>query len=195
MTGRQRCLRLIRALSAPLVLGAWLGGCANLSPPADNAPAQPTTFWQGRFVVVIDTEPKQSQRASFELQGSAQRGQLDILSPIGTTIARAQWQPNKASLIKGGQYTDYANLRALSSELGQTDLPVEALFDWLEGRADTAPSPALADSAWRVDLCQAAQGRLKAWRAQPAPALSLTIVFTPPAKGAIVPTSTARCAP
>ncbi|UFS56411.1 outer membrane lipoprotein LolB [Comamonadaceae bacterium M7527] len=172
-------------------LALLLTGCANLQKPDTAVPA--AHAWTGRFAMVVHSTPAQSQRASFELRGNEQAGELDVLSPIGTTLVRATWQPGKATLISGGNYTDFDNLAALSASLGETNLPVANLFSWLQGTSlqgtslqaspITIPGSSHA-SAWAVDLCQAHQGRIKATRELPLPALSLTVLFQPPAPNA-----------
>ena len=171
----------IRATLVGLAL--LLTGCASLQKPQTQTTA--ADAWTGRFAVVMHSTPAQSQRASFELRGNAQNGELDVLSPIGTTLIRATWQPGKATLISGGNYTDYSSLDALSASLGESSLPVAELFNWLQG--NTPPTPTISNSnnryasAWAVDLCQSHRGRIKAKRDLPSPALSLTVLFEPPA--------------
>lgn len=164
-------------------LALLLTGCASLQKP--DAPAPAASEWTGRFAMVVHSTPVRSQRASFELRGNEQHGALDVLSPIGTTVVRATWQPGKATLISGGQYTHYTSLEALSASLGESDLPLTDLFNWLQGKAPPTPPPPTAQggeaSAWVVDLCQAHIGRIKATRDHPWPALSLTVLFQPPA--------------
>ena len=169
-------------------LALVLTGCASLQQPDTTAPT--TQAWTGRFAMVVHSTPAQSQRASFELRGNEHTGELDVLSPIGTTLVRATWQPGKATLISGGNYQDFESLAALSASLGETNLPVANLFNWLQGTSPQGTKPqapplttlsSSGASAWAVDLCQAHLGRIKAMRDLPSPALSLTVLFEPPA--------------
>jgi|AntAceMinimDraft_12_1070368.scaffolds.fasta_scaffold31031_2 outer membrane lipoprotein LolB len=171
-----------------LVAGAalWLAGCASMAPsqPTQQAPfttgaLEPIKRWQGRFAITTLSQPPHAERAAFELTGTVKTGQLDIISPIGTTVARMIWRPGQASLISGGTYTDYADLDALSQALVSTHLPVEALFNWLQGQPSPINEAQLRSSVWVVDTCQVHVGRLKAQRDYPLPRVSLTVVFEP----------------
>jgi outer membrane lipoprotein LolB len=164
----------------------WLAGCATMAPsqPTQQAPfktgaLEPIKRWQGRFAITTLSQPPRAERAAFELTGTVTAGQLDIVSPIGTTVARIMWRPGQASLISGGTYTDYADLDALSQALVHTHLPVQALFNWLQGQPSPINETQLHSSAWVVDTCQVHVGRLKAQRDYPLPSVSLTVVFEP----------------
>ena len=130
----------------------------------------PSADFSGRLAVQVLKDPPESLSASFELQGSAQSGQMLLLSPIGTTLARLQWQPEFARLEQGQQQINSTSLQQLATQLTGTELPILALFEWLAGRS--------ADAAgWQVDLSQHAQGRITAERRLPAPATVLRIAL------------------
>jgi outer membrane lipoprotein LolB len=118
----------------------------------------------------LQSEPPQQWHASFELQGSAEQGELLLLSPIGTTLAKLSWMPGAARLEQGGRTELSDNLSSLSERLGGTSLPLGALFEWLAGRPADVPG-------WQADLSGHAQGRLTAQRSQPAPAATLRILL------------------
>ncbi len=143
-----------------------LAGCA--SPRIQ--PADTSAFWSGRLALQLQSTPPQSWSASFELQGSAERGQMVLLSPIGTTLARLSWTPEAAWLEQGQDKTESHNLQSLSQRLTGTDLPIAALFEWLAGHTALAPG-------WQADLSGHAQGRLTATRSTPAPEAVLRIVL------------------
>ena len=103
---------------------------------------------------------EQSFSASFQLQGSAEQGQLDVFNPFGSQIARLQWTPEHAVLQQGSRLS-----------LG-TELPVQALFSWLQGQPMTA-------EGWQVDLSRHAQGRITAQRISPPPQATLRVVLQP----------------
>lgn len=142
-----------------------LAGCATRPPPADT-----TAFWSGRMALQLQSTPPQNWSASFELQGSAAQGQIALLSPIGTTLARLSWTPQSAMLEQGQNTTESPNLQSLSQRLTGTDLPIAALFQWLAGQAADVPG-------WHVDLSAHPQGRLTARRDTPAPEAILRIVL------------------
>ncbi len=161
---------------SPLERRAWLGllsvsllsltGCATPRPQ----PADTTAFWSGRLALQLQSTPPQNWSASFELQGSAEQGQLVLLSPIGTTLARLSWTPQSALLEQGEDKTASNSLQSLSQRLTGTDLPIAALFEWLAGNAADAPG-------WQVDLSAHPQGRLTARRNSPAPETVLRILL------------------
>lgn len=155
---------------------AWLGmsglallgvtGCATRSPPTNLSAA----FWSGRMALQLDGTPPQNWSTSFELQGSAVKGQLVLLSPLGTSLARLVWSPEMAVLEQGQDKTTSPSLQILTQRLTGTQLPITALFQWLTGQASDEPG-------WQVDLTAYAQGRLTASRTLPAPPAVLRIVL------------------
>ena len=153
-------IRRLLALALCLVLAA----CAT-APRERSGPA-----WSGRVGLQVQSDPPQSLQAGFELQGSATRGDLTLLGPLGGTLAHLHWTPGQALLERGGQRWQSTSVEALAEQLTQTPLPVQALFDWLEGRA-------VDHAGWQPDLGDWAQGRIQARRTQPPPAAQLRIVL------------------
>lgn len=149
-----------------LALVLWMAGCAS----PRMVPADANAYWSGRMAILIQKDPAESLSASFELQGSAKAGEMVLLSPIGTTLAKLAWTPQQASLEQGSQRVQGPSLQSLGSRLTGTELPISALFEWLAGRAAQAPG-------WQVDLSSHAQGRITAERSAPAPATVLRIVL------------------
>lgn len=143
-----------------------LAGCATPRTP----PADASAFWSGRLALQLQSTPPQNWSASFELQGSAEQGQMVLFSPIGTSLARLSWTPHTAVLEQGPNKTESSNLSSLSHRLTGTDLPIAALFDWLAGKTADAPG-------WQVDLSAHPQGRLTASRHTPAPEAVLRILL------------------
>lgn len=143
-----------------------LVACA--TPRATHPPA--ADHWSGRLSLQIQSDPVQAYFASFELNGTAERGELVLYSPIGTTLAQLTWTPESAQLQQGDQYWRDTHLNALTQRLTRTPIPVQALFDWLAGRATAA-------DGWLVDHSSWAEGRLHAQRITPPPAAQLRIVL------------------
>jgi outer membrane lipoprotein LolB len=141
-----------------------LGACA--SPPKERPPQ----FWSGRMGLLVQSDPPQSLQASFELQGTPQAGDLTLINPIGGTLARLSWNPQQAILERGAERWTGANVEQLAQQLVQTPLPIQALFDWIEGRATT-------HAGWQADLSALDQGRIVATRQQPAPPAQMRIVL------------------
>ncbi len=116
--------------------------------------------------------PPQSFSAGFDLRGSPEAGELQLSSPLGTTLASVRWSPQGAELRQGGQLERRASLDELTTEMSGTALPVAALFGWLRGDS------AVADG-WIVDLSQQPEGRVTARRTIPLPNVELRLLFAP----------------
>lgn len=176
--------RSVAALSVALLLQA----CATHPPPL------PGHVWSGRLAVRTDAAPDlpaRSMSGEFELSGDASSGQLVLTSPIGTTIARARWSdpvgaqgtPSRIELEADGGTTHYATLEDMMQRAIGDQLPLAAMFDWLDGRPwPAAPVERGADGrsfdqlGWHVDLSQLADNRLiDAQRPRPRPVLHVRV--------------------
>lgn len=152
-----------------------LAGCA--LPPrqlqADAAAPAAAGHWSGRLALQVEDAQNHSFSAGFELLGTPQRGELLLFTPLGSTLARLLWAPGQASLQQGEDRKTSDSLPTLVQELTGSDLPIAALFDWLQGRATAA-------AGWQVDLSRMGQGRLSARRHDPQPPAALRIVLDTP---------------
>jgi outer membrane lipoprotein LolB len=115
-----------------------------------------------------------SMTASFELRGSADRGELDLTSPLGQTVAKARWAPGTAQLMTSDGERSFADLESLAREALGVALPLAALGDWLHGRPwQGAPSVPAAGGfeqlGWVVNLERAAAGWIVASRSAAPP--------------------------
>lgn len=146
-----------------------IAGCATLA-PASSRFDQESDAWSGRLALNVESEPPQSFSAGFALSGSARSGQLVLTSPLGSTLAVMQWQPDEALLRQGENIRRYESLDALAQEVTGTPLPVRALFGWLRGQPQAVPG-------WSADLSALAAGRLSARRLMPLPTAELRVVL------------------
>ena len=168
---------LLRSLSALLFASfVFMGGCAQMNTAGGEAAAQ-NDFWKGRLSVLVasdsvaETEQPKSFIASFELSGNAEAGELLLLTPLGSTVARLFWQPGRATLQQGGEERAYASLDELAELATGTPLPVAVLFAWLHGQPQEA-------GGWKADLSRLKKdGRLTARRLTPSPAAELRVVL------------------
>ena len=131
---------------------------------------RPARFWSGRLGLQVQGDRPQDLYAGFELQGTPEHGDLTLLSPIGSVLARLTWQPGQALLEQGDRRWNDTSVDALTLRLTHTAVPVLALFDWLEGRAT-------ASEGWSVDLSAWSEGRIQAQRLSPPPQARLRIVL------------------
>ncbi|MEN9417011.1 MAG: hypothetical protein RI988_631 [Pseudomonadota bacterium] len=161
-----------RALLAGLVLA--MGGCASAPPGSTHAPTAGEAAWAGRLgwqVAAAPGRPAQQASAGFELRGSAHRGSLELSTPLGTLIARVHWQPGGAELRTPDGSRSFDDLAGLSrAAFGGEEVPLQALFDWLQGRPSAqAPHEARGSGfeqlGWFVDVSTLASGVLTASRA------------------------------
>jgi outer membrane lipoprotein LolB len=150
-------------------VGATLTACA--TPPL--LPEDPPTA--GRLALRIDAtpgRPAQSLSVAFELRGNAGRGQMVLISPIGTQLALARWAPGKASLDSGDGPRGFSSLEALAEAAFGEALPLAAWPDWLAGRPWPAAAHRPIDGGfeqlgWQVETAALAEGLLQARRDTP----------------------------
>ena len=159
---RAACGGLLLALTLTLV------GCA----AQRSTPEVGIASWNGRLALNVQSEPPEAYSAGFDLRGSPESGELLLATPLGTTLATLQWSPGRAILIQGDRTTERPSLPALSAALGGTELPVAALFGWLQGQP-------VEVQGWTVDLSRHSEGRITARRATPLPTAELRLVFEP----------------
>jgi outer membrane lipoprotein LolB len=124
--------------------------------------------WQGRLSVTVQSDPPSASSASFSLQGNARQGELDLYSPLGTTVASLHWTPKAAYLRQGAHADEFGSLDELTEKTTGAALPVQALFGWLHGTPTAVPG-------WTSDLSQLEQGKLIAKRQSPEPVVILRI--------------------
>jgi outer membrane lipoprotein LolB len=169
----------------PFIAGALLvlAGCASVTPPAGEAPPL-----AGRLAVTVAAQPSSPARSAstqFELQGNADRGRLVLTSPLGTTLARASWQPGAAEADTGrGNIERHTSLDALAQSLLGEPLPLAALVEWLHGRPWNGAPHTLRPSGfeqlgWQIDTSRRADGVLLAARAA-APAITVRALLDAP---------------
>jgi outer membrane lipoprotein LolB len=160
----------MRVWCVALLMGALLTGCAAPSRTAkplnteqDNSPE-----WQGRISVQVLGDAPTSMSASFLLRGDAKNGELDLYSPLGTTLGALQWTPQLVQLSDGGKHQYFNSLAELTEKATGAALPVEAIFGWLQGQQVNA-------AGWLTDLSNVSQGSFSARRTDPVPEVTLRI--------------------
>ncbi|MES2888343.1 MAG: outer membrane lipoprotein LolB [Pseudomonadota bacterium] len=167
-------------LAALLFLLAGLAGCATTSSPAP-APVPEVANLSGRLAVRVAASgeaPARSVTALFDLRSQdGQAGELDLSTPMGTIMGRAKWDAQQVTLVTPQGERRYPSLSALSQDVLGESIPVQALFDWLQGRpwpgAPSEPLPAASGGVgftqlgWALQLGQLPDGVIVAERAEP----------------------------
>jgi outer membrane lipoprotein LolB len=153
-----------------LLMSAMLAGCATPSRIAKPLSAEQASSpeWHGRMSVQVQGDNPTSMSTSFSLRGDAKHGELDLYSPLGTTLGALQWTPNMVQLSDGGKHQYFNSLAELTEKTTGAALPVEAIFGWLQGRDVQA-------TGWQADLSALSQGSLIARRTAPSPEVTLRI--------------------
>jgi outer membrane lipoprotein LolB len=164
----------MRAWWIALLMSAMLAGCATPSRTTKPLSAEQTNSpeWQGRISVQVQGDNPSSMSASFLLRGDAKKGELDLYSPLGTTLGALQWTPQLVQLSDGGKHQYFTSLAELTEKATGAALPVEAIVGWLQGRDVQA-------TGWQADLSNMSQGALSARRTHPAPEVTLRIRIDP----------------
>ena len=164
------------ALGAALVLA----GCASVAPRSAFESGERLS---GRLALRVEASgdaPARSLSAAFDLLGSAEAGQLELSTPLGTMIARARWTGSSAELTTPQGSTRHADLASLTRDMLGEVVPVQAMFDWLRGRPwSGASSQALAGTGfrqlgWKVDLTRFDESAVAAER-EAAPAVTVRV--------------------
>jgi outer membrane lipoprotein LolB len=173
--------------AAVAIAAAALAACAGLPRTSEPPPGESLS---GRLAVRVDASPDteaRSMSAAFELQGRPEAGELNLSTPLGTTLGQARWTPDRVVLVTPKGSTAYADLDTLTRELLGESLPVAALFDWLRGRPwPGAPSgpvptagPGFSQLGWAVDLSAFDAAAISAVRER-APAVTVRVKLDRP---------------
>jgi outer membrane lipoprotein LolB len=120
---------------AAALLAFALAGCAQLQKAPPDAVTEARL--SGRISVTVAGNVHNrgtGGAASFELFGGPQAGRLELTSPLGALVARANWQPGRVTLQTPSDERRFDDLDALTRELLGEAVPVAALFDWLQAR-------------------------------------------------------------
>lgn len=139
-----------RSLASCLVSLLLLAACATPSL------VPPERAYSGRFsasTALGDQRDTVSGRFALEVRGDRQT--LDLLSPLGTTVARIEIEPGSARAT-GAQMREVRGQSGdeLTEQLLGWRLPVSGLTDWLEGRPAPARPARVERDGGRVTLIE-----------------------------------------
>jgi outer membrane lipoprotein LolB len=167
---------VIRRVALALLVLVF-AGCASIAPSDITSP-----WTTGRLSLRVDASaatPAQSMSAAFELRGDNDRGELNLLSPLGTRLAAARWAPGSALIVTPDGERRYATLEELSRQALGEPVPLAAMPDWLAGRPwPRAPHEMQPDGfgqlGWHVQTARRSEGWIEARRTTP-PAVLLRV--------------------
>jgi outer membrane lipoprotein LolB len=123
-----------------------LSACSTLTSPFSSgaapsgeavAPYREQVELTGRLNVVYQKNDKpESATVNFNWQQTAERTDVTLYSPVGSTLATIAVTPQEAVLTQSGKAPRRApDVDALSAQLLGWSLPVSGLRDWLQGYA------------------------------------------------------------
>lgn len=157
-----RAARLLGALLSALLIAA----CASTSPDPGNAAAsvvQPLSL-SGRFTLsYVEKAPEtrtESASGTFDLYRDADRLNVDLSSPLGQTIARAEHIRGRPAILttSDGRRFDGTTLDEVFERAIGIRIPAEKLPDWLSDRFENvierAPDGSrvkATDNGWQID--------------------------------------------
>ncbi len=166
IVSRRQCLHGFIAAAGAFALT----GCATVYPAAQPLDGLGKSYAGRLSLAIFNPSKPQNFTAGFQLQGHARRGTLDIEGPLGITMAQVRWTPTEAIAQQGKMAREYPDMESLMRDITGANVPVAALFDWLEGKPTPVPG-------WQPDLSQLPQGRLSARRTQPHPEAELVLLL------------------
>lgn len=169
MLSRHNCFRGL--LVANIFFTMFLiAGCAGTSSTKSQNDAK-NGFWSGRISLQVQSEPVQAFHAGFELKGAPERGELTLISPLGSILGVLRWTPADATLETSDQKIQRFNsVNALMAQATGAAIPMAALFAWLQGNNANI-------AGWTADLSRQSEGRITAKRSLPAPEAALRVVL------------------
>ncbi len=169
MSARLPSVRRLFAVCLALV-AALLIACS--TPAKRQEYVTPNDVWEGRLSVQVAGDQPQRISADFFLEGTARRASLTLNSPLGTRMARMQWDATSATLELGDQKRSFESVDAMTTHTLGSALPMQAFFAWLHGRPESAPG-------WELQTLDMLQGRIRARSVDRTPAVQIDLVLEP----------------
>lgn len=168
---------------------AVLAACSQLPRLPQTPASRDSVLVSGRIAVRVEGQAERSFSAGFELEGTPEAGRLTLSTPLGTQLARAQWQPGRAWLSNTEGVHEFSDVETLAELAIGERVPLPAMFDWLAGRpwrdvpSRALPTPDLGfeQLGWTVRLEGLANGLLSVHRSAPHPVTVRARLDGPPA--------------
>ncbi len=123
-----------------------LAGCSSL----ETEDTSVLRRFTGQFSVTEKTERRRRFSARFRLEERASGVVLDVLGPLGATLARIEAGKNGASYKEAGKDPTYAETaESLMERLLGFSVAMPILLSWLEGKPNTdAPFDSLGETSF-----------------------------------------------
>ncbi len=149
---RTRRLTLLLCLAAPL----WLAACASVAPTREFDAGEIASAQQytGRFAAnYVRYGRDEGVTGSFRWEEQGRNVRLNLISPLGQTLAVVTSTPSGATLDLPNQPPRHApQVDTLMEDALGFALPVAGLRDWLHGRpAKGSPASTTRDTSGRLD--------------------------------------------
>lgn len=144
------------------------------TPVASPPPARPNIDLQGQLSIKLGAWAEQAAKGlslGFFFSGNTQTGQLDLMTLMGSQLAKVNWEENQAWLVNDKGRQHYNSLDELSLDvLGET-LPLRAMVHWMQGQPDPSFSSQIGEEpdtfiqeGWVIDTSELPQKKLLAQR-------------------------------
>jgi len=147
-----------RLALACLLVPLWLAGCASLVPSRSfDAETAQLREYSGRFAAnYVRYGREEGVTGSFHWQEQGRNVRLDLISPLGQTLAIVTATPSGATLDLPNQPPRNApEVDSLLEDALGFSLPVTGLRDWLHARpARGRPAAATRDEQGRLSTLQ-----------------------------------------
>jgi len=174
-----------RALTL-IVASATLHGCGSMPATpmpeeAQCAPVIPATAalpridLQGQLSIKIGALQGQSAKGlslGFFFAGNTQTGQLDLMTLMGSQVAKVNWSPDQVWLVNDDGPKRFDSLNELSQTVLGEALPLRAMVHWMQGQPDPslgsqvgAEPGMFTQEGWVIDTRDMDQKKLYAQRA------------------------------
>ena len=170
-----------------LMLACTVGACTHIAavphPPVDTSEAADAqtsdalarVALQGQLSIKLlawQDLPARGLSLGFFFSGNADRGVLDLMSPLGTLTAQVGWQADEAWVVHQQGRQSFRDLDELTQRTLGEALPLRSLVHWMQGNPDpTLPSTdtdqagVFEQAGWRINASELANQRIQATRA------------------------------
>lgn len=155
MPTANRLRRALCCLVLPFSLAGALAGCASVtaSRAFDTGEATASQFYSGRFAANYERYGRpEGVQGTFRWEERGRNVRLDLVSPLGQTLAVVTSTPSGATLdLPNKPPRNAPEVDTLMEEALGFALPVAGLRDWLHGKpAPESPANATRDAQGRL---------------------------------------------